>query len=192
MQWGPALEKALDLSLQNVPALGGKSLIMIDCSGSMTFHPMTGNSTVYPWQVASVFGVALAKRGDADVAVYSDDAAFVKVDKTTSVLRGVEKVRKSPAFGGGTQTIQTLARLYKGHDRVIVLTDEQAFSAHRGAHDQVDAITAPIYTFNLQGYKTGHLESGTKNRYTFGGGLTDQAFTILKVLEDRKHGTWPF
>lgn len=191
MEWGPVLEKALDLSLQNVPAFGGKSLIMIDCSGSM-MGGYSGRSEVAPWQVASVFGVALAKRGAADVAVYSDNAGFVQVDKNTSVLRGVEKVRQSPAFGGGTRTIQTLAQLYQGHDRVVILTDEQAFSAHRGAHAQVDAITAPIYTFNLMGYKTGHLESGTKNRYTFGGGLTDQAFTILKVLEDRKHGSWPF
>lgn len=192
MEWGPVLEKALDLSLQNVPAFDGKTLIMIDCSGSMMYTPFSANSQVYPWQVASVFGIALAKRGDADVAVYSDNAAFVQVDKNTSVLRGVEKVRQSPAFGGGTRTIQTLAKLYKGHDRVVVLTDEQAFSARHGAHATVDAIKAPIYTFNLAGYKTGHLESGTNNRYTFGGGLTDQAFTILKVLEDRKHGTWPF
>ena len=73
------------------------------------------------------------------------------------------------------------------HDRVVIVTDEQAFAS------PVDAgrIPVPIYTFNVAGYRAGHLPAGQHGRYTFGG-LTDAAFAMLPALEGLRDGGWPF
>ena len=49
----------------------------------------------------------------------------------------------------------------------------------------------PVYTFNLAGYRYGHGPSGVGNRHTFGG-LTDQAFAAIPLLESGRDSTWPF
>jgi hypothetical protein len=87
--------------------------------------------------------------------------------------------------GGGTQTMQTLRAAYAGHDRVVILTDEQA---HPGS---MPAVGCPVYTFNLGGYRVAHMQSGEKGSYTFGG-LTDAGFRMLALLEEQRSVGWPF
>jgi hypothetical protein len=72
------------------------------------------------------------------------------------------------------------------HDRVVILTDEQASYGDVG---QVLPAHVPLYTWNLAGYRLGHAPSGTAHRHTFGG-LTDQAFRMIPLLEGG--GDWPF
>jgi hypothetical protein len=95
--------------------------------------------------------------------------------------------------GGGTNTFQTLDATFDGHDRVVILTDEQAFGYNPwyGARKSAREIEKPIYTFNLVGYKTGHLSSGENNRYTFGG-LTDSGFKMIDLIERGRNADWPF
>ena len=80
---------------------------------------------------------------------------------------------------------------YRGHDRVVILTDEQAH-AH-GQPDVADRVppTVPVYTWNLVGYRRGHAASGGGNRHTFGG-LSDGAFRMIPLIEAGRAGTWPF
>jgi hypothetical protein len=51
--------------------------------------------------------------------------------------------------------------------------------------------TVPLYTWNLAGYRVGHGPSGAANRHTFGG-LTDQAFRMVPLLEAGASGAWPW
>jgi hypothetical protein len=65
LRWAHALEKALNLSLTNVPALRGRTLILVDRSPSM--FPGYGFSTPNTSDItlaeqAAVFGAALAVR----------------------------------------------------------------------------------------------------------------------------------
>lgn len=181
MRWGPALERALDASLSNVPALTGRTLILIDTSASMG-GPLSARSTVTRAQAAIVFGLALAKRCESvDVVSYSTDTAAFAFKPGESVLRAAERF---PCFWGSTYTWAAVRRHLDRHDRVVLLTDEQA-------HDDDPGTPVPIYTFNLAGYSVGHAEAGTPNRYTFGG-LSDAAFLLLPMLEARRDGHWPF
>jgi TROVE domain-containing protein len=187
VRFGPALEQALDLSMERVPSLPGRTLVLVDVSGSMN-QPASARSTVRWWQVAALFGTALAKRAeDADVFAYSNIANRMPVKPTTSVLRAIPEFMAWKGAGGGTQTIDVLVGTYHGHDRVVIVTDEQAFAS---AADPA-RIPVPIYTFNVVGYRAGHLPSGQHGRYTFGG-LTDAAFTMLPILEGLRDGAWPF
>lgn len=192
LRWGRALEKALDLSLTNIPALGGRTLILVDTSGSM-HSAFSKDGTLMRWDAAALFGIALGMRcAQADVVSFSDWVIPFKLTRGGSVLRQVEQWHSGGWFQGrGTQTSAALRATYAGHDRVVILTDEQAFYDDRGVSNGVPA-AVPLYTWNLAGYRAGHAPSGADNRHTFAG-LTDQHFRTIALLETRQSAaSWPF
>lgn len=72
LRWAEALEKALALSLANVPALPGRTLILVDRSPSMFpgYGYSTPNRSDIPLaEQAAVFGAALALRAEAPTLV---------------------------------------------------------------------------------------------------------------------------
>jgi hypothetical protein len=175
------LQQAVEHSVKNIPELKGRTLILIDVSGSMQ-DSLSGRSQLRRWEAAALFGVALAKRCEiADTVAYQSQAW--RVDTDQSVLRHVTEI--SQLVGGGTNTWQALGATFDNHDRVVILTDEQA---HPGA---VPDLPCALYTFNLAGYRVAHAPSGEKGRYTFGG-LTDAGFRLIPLLEEYRSVGWPF
>jgi hypothetical protein len=189
LRWGHALDQALTASLANVPQLPGRTLILVDVSGSMA-SPAGGRlSDMNRYDVAAVFGAALAMRTDPTLVWFSNSSARVPVPAGGSLLKLIEAIHRE---GGGTYTAAAVQRWYAGHDRVVILTDEQA---HYGGQGDVTAAVpahVPVYTWNLAGYRLGHAPSGTGNRHTFGG-LSDAAFRLVPLLEGRSRGAgWPW
>lgn len=192
--FGYALDQALVESMSNVPALKGKTLILVDRSGSMFNSP--GKSTGLNFaDSAAIFGVALALRAEDAKLVQYGSAYYgpaheeVKVRKGDSILKTLEKFRDM----GGTDTNTAVRENYdKSYDRVILITDEQYGyygSSSRNPADLVSAST-PVYVWNLAGYKYGQSEN-TANRYVFGG-LNDQAFKLIPLLESGRDSAWPW
>ena len=185
MAWGTALEAALNQSVQNVPVLSGRTLVLVDTSGSMADH-FSDKGKAQRWETAALFGAALALRAEsADLVSFQSDTRIYRTHKGDSVLRTVDAIGKH--VGGGTNTFQAIAQHYSGQDRIVILTDEQA---HPYGLDPTSTIAAPIYTFNLAGYRAGHMASA-RNRHTFGG-LSDKAFVALSLLERGGAADWPF
>lgn len=186
-RWGHALDLALGHSLAAVPELAGRTLILVDRSGSM-FGRMSNRSELTSADAAAIFGAALAMRnlGRVDLVQFGTRSRAVQVRRGDSLLRLVDK------FGvlGSTNIADAVRQHYSGHDRVVIVTDEQA---HYGASDPGDLVPAhvPVYTFNLVGYRHGH-QAGGPNRVTIGGGLTDAAFQLIPLLEARRSGGWPW
>lgn len=188
-RWAQPLEVALDLCLQSVPEFPGRTLILIDTSGSMNSR-MSGKSELKLWEAATVFGLALAARcQSADVVSFSGTSKVFPQVKGESLLKGIARFNSGYHIGGGTSTALAVSRWYKDHDRVVILTDEQA-NANSGVFNAVRQDRVAI-TFNLAGYKVGHAAVGTPFRITIGG-LSDAAFTLLPALEGRAQGKWPF
>lgn len=197
LRWGYALEQALDASLANVTELPGRTLVLVDTSGSMgaTF---SRDGSLMRWDAATVFGLALARRCEtADVVSFSGGwyGAGTKVFPTKrgeSLLKSVDRWKTGGYFiGGGTDTAGAVRGHYAGHDRVVILTDEQAY-AHYGV-DATSVVPAErmVYTWNLAGYQHGHAPSGQGTRHTFGG-LTDAGFQMIPLLERGRNADWPF
>lgn len=186
-----ALEEALEASLSNVPSLSGRTLILVDRSGSMFgFHGSDSELTMA--DKAAIFGSALALRAeDADLVQFGSawrGPAFEKVSyrKGDSLLPMMSKFRDM----GGTDTAAAVKGSFKGHDRVIIITDEQ-YNGYGG--DPLASVPAgtPVYTWNLEGYRVGQSQSGSKKRHTFGG-LTDKGFQMIPLIEAGQSQNWPW
>ncbi|MEU5417885.1 TROVE domain-containing protein [Streptomyces sp. NPDC020667] len=187
LRWAWSLERALGHSLANVPALPGRTLILVDRSGSM-WSPLSDRSQLNRADAAAIFGTAVAMRAaDADLVEFGTTSAPVAYREGESVLKVLER------FGslGGTDTTEAVRRHYRGHDRVLIVTDEQA--SYHYAGDPAEQVPAdiPFYTWNLAGYRPGHGPSGSGNRHTFGG-LTDAAFRMVPLLEAGRDAHWPW
>lgn len=202
LRWGHALDKALTHSLLNIPTLPGRTLVLVDTSSSMDAG-FSKDGTLMRWDAAAVFGIALGARCEyADVVSFSSaqryyndppgaNTKLFKLQAGESLLRSVDRWKNGGYFlGGGTDTVGAVHRhLRPGfHDRVVIITDEQA---EHGDVDRAVPADLPLYTWNLAGYRHGHASSGSGNRHTFGG-LTDQAFRMIPLLEAGKNATWPF
>ncbi|MFG1695549.1 TROVE domain-containing protein [Nonomuraea sp. NPDC049309] len=188
LRWAYPLEQALGHSLANVPALPGRTLILVDRSGSM-FGGVSAKSGLNRADSAAVFGSALALRAEAaDLVQFGTSSAPVPFRAGESVLKVMGR------FGnlGGTDTAEAVRRHFRGHDRVVIVTDEQAWGGHRGAEParQVPG-HVPVYTWNLAGYRYGHGPSGEGDRHTFGG-LSDAAFRLIPLVEAGRNADWPF
>lgn len=183
------LEQALKASLGNVPSLKGKTLILVDRSGSM-WHENSKNTKMNFADSAAIFGAALALRAeDATLVQYGDTSEEIKFNKSTSVLSLVDKFKGM----GGTATGKAMQNHYNSsYDRVILITDEQANGFSWGSRvtaSDVVSPNTPLYTFNLIGYKAGSAEK--PNRVTLGG-LTDQSFKLIPLLETGRDSGWPW
>lgn len=193
LRWGYPLEQALQLSLRGVPSLPGRTLILVDQSPSMFpgYHFSTPNrSDISLADQAKIFGTALALRAEhADMIQYGGTSEPVLYTKAESLLKIIDRFRMIDS----TNTAGTARRWWNnGYDRIIVLTDEQANRHYGGSvFDQVVPATKMAITFNFAGYQAGHAESGSAYRVTIGG-LSDQAFKLLPILEQRAAGQWPF
>jgi hypothetical protein len=192
LRWGHALDRALQASLGNIPALPGRTLVLVDTSGSMTGRPISGRSSVTPLKAAAVFGVALAAKGErVDLVGFADGRKPFRhaVPAGASVIREVARfVGRSGEDGHRTAIAASLRATYRGHDRVVIVSDMQTMDG--GTSSAVPA-HIPLYGFNLGGYRVTAVPGGTPNRAEFGG-LTDATFRMLPLLEAGRDGQWPF
>jgi hypothetical protein len=201
LRWSYPLELALAHSLANVPALPGRSLILVDRSPSMWFQTFSKDSSMAWADAAAVFGAALALRAaEADLVEFGIQNRRVDFGKRESVLKVVERFRQ---LDGTDIPSAVRAHLRPHHDRVVIITDEQTrpgwlpSNGHGyggGREARIDDLIpphVPLYMWNFGGYKHGAAPSGEGNRHTMGG-LSDSAFKLIPILESRRSAGWPF
>lgn len=198
LRWSYPLEQALGYSLSNIPELPGKTVILVDTSGSMSDR-FSKDGTLNRADAATLFGLALAQRcADVEVVSFSNRTMVFHPQMGESILRSMERWKHGGFFqGGGTATAHAVQAHYKpGVARVVILTDEQSswntnywgaapLSVSKSLPESV-----PLYTWNLAGYEHGHAPEGP-NRVTFSG-LTDAAFRMIPLLESGRNGAWPW
>lgn len=198
LRWSHPLDTALNLSLSNVPKLTGKTLVLIDTSASMTSQRLSARSTMTAAKAAAVFGVVLGARSGADVYGFAGGHFANRVTFRHDIPKAASVIREIDAFcartgevGHGTETAQALRETYRGHDRVFVITDGQAFSDYRGEVTSAVPAHVPMYGVNLGGYKHGMMPTGKGNRHELAG-LTDATFRLVPLLERGKDAPWPW
>lgn len=188
-----ALQRGANGALDNIPALSGRTLVLLDRSGSM-YDRLSSRSGITRQDAANVFAAALALRcEDMDVVAFDNESEKIKIT-SRDLLKVVEDDMPEP--GGGTYTARAFEKYYDNHDRVIVLTDEQTSSSWFGEKSLDEALDtglkpgATVFTWNLAGYSAAHGKT-TDRRWTFGG-LTDKGFQMIPLLEAGVSSGWPW
>jgi hypothetical protein len=198
-RWKHPLSVAFDLAMTNVPKLPGRTLVLIDTSGSMTSSRISEKSTVSPAQAAAVLGIALAKALGADVFGWASHPYRYELTKGANALKEVDGFLRLQGYGGHGTNIPAALGAYDKHDRVFLLSDMQTIGAARagGRHmtsaDPGDLIPAhvPLYAVDMQGYRAAGLSTGKPNRHQLAG-YTDKLLTMVSALEAGRNGDWPW
>jgi 60 kDa SS-A/Ro ribonucleoprotein len=182
-----ALSKAVDIAAQNCPELGGSTLIAVDTSGSMSGRPS---------EIATLFAAMLYKKNSkADLLLFDTESHPMTPNPNDSVMSIAQSM---PFHGGGTDFNIIFDYAQKAYNRIIILSDMQAWSDQgiygwgRGGGNPKASLAAyrdragadpKIYSFDLQGYGT--LEFPEKNVYSLAG-FSDKVFDLIKILESGK------
>lgn len=205
LRWGHVLERGLMASLELVPVLKGKTLILVDRSPSMFpgHHFSTPNKQkISLADQAALFGTALAvKAEDAKLVAFGGDSRQIDVPRGASVLKVVE------SFGGPINYTDipsaVKAHFTSEYQRVVIVTDEQSRPGYvnrrgdgwgRSEEIGIDSLISknvPVYMWNMAGYSASILETGGTNRHCFGG-LSDASFGLISTLEQRKSVRFPW
>jgi hypothetical protein len=173
-----ALSKAIDISLSNVPVFPGKTLIMLDTSGSMVGKPR---------EIGNLFAAALAKSNDADLIVFSDKAKYENINPADSLLtiaRGIT------FYNSGTDFNLPFKVANRKYDRIILLSDMQGWMGYYAPTKEFNeykkrtGANPHIYSFDLNGYGT--LEFPEKQVYCIAG-FSEKVFDIMKLLEEDRN-----
>jgi len=201
LRWSHALDRAMSLSLQNVPELTGRSLILIDTSGSMEI-PMSNRSDRTRVEAAAIFGLALALKNPESVDVYgfaSGEFKVTGVDRGLSLLKAVEAfISQVGRVGHGTDIHGAVQRQFVAgrHDRVFIFTDMQTvgtsgYGYRNNTIAELVPASVPVYGFNLAGYQHSAMPVGEGNRHELGG-LGDGTFSLIPQLEAGTTARWPW
>lgn len=120
-QMTPALDRALQAAIADAPKLPGKTIVLVDVSGSMN-EKLSAKSDLSRMDAAAALAALIS--GD-DIRVFTLSQQLVEV-KCERGLSGIDAVIRSQLHGG-TYLGQSIRALHAvPADRLIVLTDEQS------------------------------------------------------------------
>jgi 60 kDa SS-A/Ro ribonucleoprotein len=174
-----ALSEALEKSLVNVPKFDGKTLVVIDESGSMSGKPI---------QIGSIFAAVLYSVNDSDLMAFAEDARYLNYNPVDSVSTIADRLIQN-ANGGGTNFHSIFKKANVKYDRIIILSDMQGWMGYLAPtkklneYKQRTGANPFIYSFDLAGY--GQLEFPEKNIFCIAG-FSDKIFSVMKMLETDK------
>ncbi|MFI6249065.1 TROVE domain-containing protein [Streptomyces sp. NPDC051016] len=195
LRWSWALEQALAAAAANVPALAGRTLVLVDTSASMR-DKVSAQSQVRHVDVAALFGLVVARRsaGTVDVVGFADGSFVHPVTKGGSVLSEMARFdQRIGEVGHGTATFEAVRRHYAGHDRVVIFHDGQYGWFQSAWPDLSRALppTVPLFSVDTSGYAPGPLDTSQPGRYEIGG-FSDAAFTMIDLLSRGRDAGWPW
>lgn len=175
-----ALGEAIDLSVDNVPDLKGRTLIALDDSGSMMGREI---------EIGSVFTAVMLKALDSQLLMFSDNARHLTLNPSDSTLTLANQIMQNTR-GGGTDFHLPFSESTQPYDRIIILSDMQGWmdggfwsSNPRPAFNDYKQRTGTdpvVYSFDLAGYGT--LQFPERNVYCLAG-FSEKVFDIMKMLE---------
>lgn len=143
-QWEPQLEQAMLKCLTEHEKLPGKTVLLVDVSGSMDSQ-ISGKTEIT--RIDAACGIAiLAREVCESVSVYTFSNRLVQVPARRGfALR--DAIDRSQDHGG-THLEMAIAGIQESHDRIMVFTDEQS-------HDTVSNPASKGYMINVASYQNG-------------------------------------
>jgi 60 kDa SS-A/Ro ribonucleoprotein len=172
-----ALNKAVDISISNVPKFDGDTLVVLDVSGSMQGRPS---------QIGSLFAAVLVKSNNADFLTFDNDARYQNLNPNDSTISLSKAIRFT---GGGTNFHSIFQTANQPYHRIIILSDMQGWIGHdcpAAAFNKYKETTKAdpfIYSFDLNSY--GNMQFPEKNVFCLAG-FSEKIFDVMKLMEQDK------
>lgn len=177
------ISRACELACANVPKLPGKTLVALDVSGSM----------IGVADIAALFSAVLVKSNNCDIITFSEYAQYKPVNSDDSLMTIKDKLRFA---GGGTNFTDIFNVAKKRYDRVVLLSDMQAWiatdwngksvspSAAYNAYKRNYNPDCKMYSIDLAGYGTMQLPE--KDVFCLAG-FSEKIFDLMKFFEEDKN-----
>ncbi len=143
-QWEDALEQAMFGGVEGAAKLPGKTVLLVDVSGSMDYQ-LSARSEMKRTDAA--YGLAILLREiceEVEVYSFSDRTVRVPSRRGFALRDAIENSQPH----SGTYLGQAVNDVAGRYDRLIVITDEQA-------HDSVPGPKGKGYVINVASYKNG-------------------------------------
>lgn len=142
-QFEPAIDQALSEAISEMPVLSGKTVVLVDVSGSMS-DKLSGKSDLR--RVDAAGALASIIHGNLRVIAFANGVEELAARRG---IAGVDNIVKR--VGGGTELGSAVTHVngLKKIDRLIVITDEQS-------HDRVpDPVAHHAYMINVASAQRG-------------------------------------
>jgi len=196
LQYAGALEAALTYSMLNIPELPGRTLVLVDTSGSMTSPVLGDKSKITCVEAAALFGVAIAVRnpGRTHLVGFASGTFNHEINGGASMLREVERfVNRVGEVGHGTEIHESIQARFRAdvHDRIFIISDMQTVGGRYGLGNGVVPAHTKVYGVNLGGYRTAAMSTGQGFWHELGA-LTDATFKQVPLLERGQDAAWPW
>jgi hypothetical protein len=169
-QWEEALEHAMLKSVAASEKLPGKTVVLVDVSGSMT-APLSRRSEMQRTDAAYGLAVLMREIGEkVRVFSFSDNLVEVPARRGFALRDAID----TSQHHRGTYLGKAVGELHgkEKYDRVIVVTDEQA-------HDTVPTPNGKGYVINVASYKNG-VGYG---KWTHIDGWSESVIEYIRALE---------
>jgi len=190
-----ALQDAMEIATENVPAIDGKVFVLPDVSGSMG-SPATGyrrgsTSAVRCIDIAGLVASAiLRKNPTAEVLPFENSVVNVTLNPRDSVMTNAQKL--ASIGGGGTNCSAPLYELNRKKakgDLVIYVSDNESWiDSNRGWNSGTETMKqwnefksrnrdAKLVCIDIQPY--GHTQAHERADVLNVGGFSDQVFSLV-------------
>lgn len=177
-----AINKAIEISVDNVPSFEGETLVVLDTSLSMR------NAKVA--EIASLFASILVKKNNCDILSFDRDARYLGYNPMDSLVT----IRDGFNFTGtGTNFKSIFQTANKKYDRIIILSDMQGWIGYRSPSGEFNQYKSKfdanpfVYSLDLAGYGT--LQLPENNVFALAG-FSDKVFDIMSLMESDKRALY--
>lgn len=171
-----AINKAVDISVSNVPKLKGETLVVLDTSQSMVQNRVD--------KKGGLFAAILAKANNADFMTFDTDARYQTLNHANSTIGVAQTIQYR---GTSTDFRSIFNAANKKYDNIIILSDMQAWvGLHTprlifDSYRRVFNADPNIYSFDLAGLGT--IQFPEKKVFALAG-FSDKVFTVMALLQN--------
>ncbi|MDD4247574.1 MAG: TROVE domain-containing protein [Methanosarcina sp.] len=191
-----ALSEAINISVGNIERMPGKTLVLVDVSGSMN-GPLAKESSMTRYKVASVLGAISPKIFEGTTLIaFASDFAQIVIPPKTSVLQAASMFRKDGRLGCGTDAYKPIIAITQqklSYDRIILLSDMQCYGSGRFSDISVAQLfnnytatvnpNCKLYSIDLAGYGTAQLDPDNPNVFLMAG-WSEKVLTLIPFIEE--------
>lgn len=201
-----ALSIALEFSVKNVGTIPGDTIIMVDCSGSMS-EKIAGKSTMDCKTVAATMAAILAKSCESPfIYVFGSEMKLLDIRKTYSVSSIIEKIL-SAQVGNATYAYKPVYHVVENGlkaDRIVLLSDMQCYGREpyfysdyqrriggnstvaTGLRNYKNKINRDVWfhSVNLNAYDSSAQVAGDEKNVNLVSGFSDKILSLFLEAEE--------